>query len=89
LKKQTASWSELGWKIQVHHNTLKNYLTKMGVHRKAKKSAPKPTARQQSVNKAWLKLLTQNFFSSKSIYKCVMDDESYFMLLPLIDGNEW
>jgi hypothetical protein len=32
-----------------------------------------------------LKLLTQNFFSSKSIYECVMDDESYFT----VDGNEW
>jgi hypothetical protein len=32
-----------------------------------------------------LKLLTQNFFSAKSIYKCVMDDESYFT----VDSNEW
>jgi hypothetical protein len=32
-----------------------------------------------------LKLLTQNFFSAKSIYECVMDDESYFT----VDGNEW
>jgi hypothetical protein len=45
----------------------------MGVHRKAKKSAPK-TARQQSVIKARLKLLQQHFFSAKSIDKCVMDD---------------
>jgi DNA-binding transcriptional regulator YhcF (GntR family) len=42
LKKQTAgrnvkSYRELGWKIQVHHNTVKKYLTKMGNHRKAKK----------------------------------------------------
>jgi DNA-binding transcriptional regulator YhcF (GntR family) len=78
LKKQTAgrsakSYRELGWKIQVHHNTVKKYLTKIRVHRKAKKSA-----RQQSVIKARLKLLTQNFFSAKSIQKCVMDD-----------GNEW
>jgi hypothetical protein len=50
----------------------------MGVHRKAKKSAPKTTARQKSVIKARLKLLTQYFFSAKSIYKCLMDD-----------GNEW
>jgi hypothetical protein len=56
----------------------------MGVHRKAKKSAPKTSARQQSVIKARLKLLTQNFFSAKLIYKCVMDDEFYFM----VDGNE-
>jgi transposase len=50
LKKQTAgrnakSYRELRRKIQVHHNTVKKYLTKMGVHRKAKKSAPKTTAR--------------------------------------------
>jgi hypothetical protein len=89
LKKQTAgrsakSYRELGRKIQVHHNTVKKYLTKMGVHRKAKKSAPKTTVRQQSVIKARLKLLTQNFFSTKSIYKCVMDDEFYFT----VGGNE-
>jgi hypothetical protein len=57
----------------------------MEVHRKATKSAPKTTPRQQSVIRARLKLLTQNFFSAKSIYKCVMDDESYFM----VDGSEW
>jgi hypothetical protein len=57
----------------------------MGVHRKAKKSAPKTTARQQSVINARLKLLTQNFLSAKSIYKFVMDGESYFT----VDGNEW
>jgi hypothetical protein len=34
-------------------------------HRKAKKSTPKTTARQQTVFKARLKLLTQNFFSCK------------------------
>jgi hypothetical protein len=56
----------------------------MGVHRKAKKSTPKTTARQQSPIKARLKLLTQNFFSVKSFYKCVMDDESYFT----VDGYE-
>jgi hypothetical protein len=81
MKKQTASRSaklyrELGRKIQVHHNTVKKYLTKMRVHRKAKKIAPKTTAHQQSVIKAWLKLLTQNLFT---------DDESYFT----VDGNEW
>jgi hypothetical protein len=42
LKKQTAgrsakSYRELGRKIQVHHNTVKKYLTKMGIHREAKK----------------------------------------------------
>jgi AraC-like DNA-binding protein len=57
LKKQTASRSgksyrELRRKIQVHHNTVKKYLTKMRVHSKAKKSA----ARQQSIIKARLKL---------------------------------
>jgi hypothetical protein len=41
LKKQTAgrsakSYRELGRKIQVHHKIVKKYLTKMGVHRKAK-----------------------------------------------------
>jgi hypothetical protein len=51
----------------------------MRVHRKAKISVPETTARQQSVIKAIR--LTQNFFSAKSIYKCV----SYFT----IDGNEW
>jgi hypothetical protein len=44
----------------------------MEVHRKAKKSAPKTTARQQSVIKASLKLLTQNIFSAISNYKFVM-----------------
>jgi hypothetical protein len=88
LKKQTAgrsakSYRELGWKIQAHHYTVKKHLTKMGVHHK--KSVPKTTARQQSFTKTRLKLLTQNFFSAKSIYKCVMDDESYFT----VDGNEW
>jgi hypothetical protein len=89
LKKQTAGRSaklyrELGRKIQVHHDTDKKYLTKMRVHRKAQKPPPKTTARQQSVIKASLKLLAQNFFSAKSIYKCVMDDESYFT----VDGND-
>jgi hypothetical protein len=84
LKKQTVgrsakSYRELGRKIQVHHNTVKKYLTKMGVHRKAKNSSPKTTARQQSVIKARLKLVTPNFFSAKS------DEESYFT----VDGNEW
>jgi hypothetical protein len=51
-------------------NTVKQYLTKM--------RALKP----QHVN---TKLLTQNFFSVKSFYKCVMDDESYFM----VEGKEW
>jgi hypothetical protein len=90
LKKQTAghstkSYRELGRKIQVHHNTFKKYLTKTRVHRKAKKFAPKTTSRQQSVIKARLKLLTQIFFAAKSIYKCVLDDDSYFT----VDGNEW
>jgi hypothetical protein len=40
---------------------------------------------KQSVIKARLKLLTQNFFSAKSFCKCVMDDESYFKVV----GNEW
>jgi hypothetical protein len=29
--------------------------------------------------------MTQNFFSVKSIYKCVMDDEPYFT----VEGNKW
>jgi hypothetical protein len=33
----------------------------MGVHRIAQKSAPKTTARQQSIIQAGLKFLTQNF----------------------------
>jgi hypothetical protein len=54
LKNQTAGFSaksyhKLGRKIQVHHNTVKMYLTKMGVH--PKKIALKTTARQQSVIK--------------------------------------
>jgi hypothetical protein len=57
----------------------------MGVHCKAKKSAPKTTAHQQSVIKARFKLLTQKSFSAKSIYICVIDDESNFP----VDGNEW
>jgi DNA-binding CsgD family transcriptional regulator len=67
------SYRELGRKIQIHHNTVKKYLTKMGIQiRKIR------TVRQQSVikGKARLKLLAQIFFSVKSIYKCVMDDES-------------
>jgi hypothetical protein len=66
LKKQTAdrsakSYRQSEWKLQAHH---KKYLTEMGVYRKAKKSTPKTTERQQSVIKARLKLLTQNFFSA-------------------------
>jgi hypothetical protein len=83
LKKQTAghsakSYRALGRKIQVYHNTVEKYLTKMRVFRKTENPAPKTTVRQQSVIKARLKLLTQNIFSVKSIYKCNMDDESYF-----------
>jgi DNA-binding transcriptional regulator YhcF (GntR family) len=74
--RSAKSYRELGRKIQIHHNTVKKYLTKMEVRRKAKESAPETTARQQFVIKAGLKLLTQNFFSAKSIYKCVMEDES-------------
>jgi DNA-binding transcriptional regulator YhcF (GntR family) len=78
LKKQTAgrsakSYRELGRKIQAHHNTVKKYLKKMEVHRKTQKLVPKTTAPQQSVIKARLKLLTQNFFSTKLIFKCVME----------------
>jgi hypothetical protein len=42
------------------------------------------TARQQSVIKAKLKLLTQNSFSFKSIYKYVMGYKSFFT----VEGNE-
>jgi hypothetical protein len=76
---------KLGGKVEVHSKTVKKYLKKMGVHRKANRSALKTTARQQSVIKARLKLLTQNFFSVNSIYKCVMDDKSYFT----VDGIKW
>jgi DNA-binding transcriptional regulator YhcF (GntR family) len=84
--RSAKSYRELGQKIQVHHNTVKKYLTKMGVHHKTKKSAPKTTARQQSVIKARLKLLTQNFFSAKSIHKYVMDEKSYSRLTAM-SGN--
>jgi hypothetical protein len=57
----------------------------MEVHRKSKKSAPQTTARHKSVIKAKLKLLTQNLFSVKSIYKCVIDDQSYFT----VEDNYW
>jgi hypothetical protein len=77
------SYLQLERKIQAHNNTVKKSLTKMRVHRKAKKSTPKTTI--QSVSQAMLKLLTQNFFSAKLIYKCVMNDESFFK----VDGNEW
>jgi hypothetical protein len=47
LKKQTAgrsakSYRELGRKIQVHHNTVKLYMTKMRVHCKEKNPHLKP-----------------------------------------------
>jgi hypothetical protein len=84
-KVRTALKKENAGRRAKPYNTDKKYLTKMEVHYKAKTSAPKTTARQQSVIKARLKLLTQNFFSAKSIYKCVMDDESFFT----VDGNEW
>jgi hypothetical protein len=56
----------------------------MGVHRKAKKSAPKTTAGQQSVIKAPNAKLFL-CMHAKSIHKCVIDDESYFTF----DGNDW
>jgi hypothetical protein len=65
----------------------------MEVHCKAKKSTSQISARQQSVIKARLKLVMQNFFFAKSIYKCVTDDESYFtveskkLLCILYSGN--
>jgi hypothetical protein len=68
-------YRELGQNIQVHHNTVKEYLAKMTVHRKAKKFAP-----QQFLIKARF-----HYFIVKSIYKCVMDDEFYF----IVEGNEW
>jgi hypothetical protein len=43
-----------------------------------------PKLKPQHVNNR-LKLLTQNFFSAKSIFKCVMNDESYFTAV----GNDW
>jgi hypothetical protein len=79
------SYRELRLKIQMHYNTIKKYLTKIGEYRKAKKSATKTTARQQAVIKGRLKLLKQNFFSVKSTCNCVMNDESYFT----VEGSEW
>jgi hypothetical protein len=57
------------------------------VYSKAKKFVLKITAREQSVIKARLKFLSPdvNNFFVKSIYKCVMDNESYFT----VEGNEW
>jgi hypothetical protein len=80
LKKQKAgrsakSYRELRRKIQVQY--YQKVFGKVGSPPERPKSTPKTTARQQSVIKAWLKILTQNFFSAKSIYKCVIDDESY------------
>jgi hypothetical protein len=60
------------------------YLTKIGVQQ-SRKSKPKTTARQQSVIKATLKVLTQNFLSVKSIYKCVIVDDFFFT----VEGNAW
>jgi hypothetical protein len=83
LKKQTPgcsanSYCESGKKIQVYHNTVKKYLTKVGVHhRKAKKSTPKTTTRQ-SVIKARLKLLRPIFFSAKSIYGNEWQHQGYY-----------
>jgi hypothetical protein len=54
-------------------NTVKKYLTEMGVQR------------QQSVIKPRLNILMQNLFFVQSIYKCVIDDESYFT----VEVNEW
>jgi hypothetical protein len=82
IKKRNVEFVNWGG---THHNTLKQYLTRQGFHRKAKKSALKSTKRQQSAIKARLKLLTQIFFSVKSIYTCVTDDEIYFT----VEGNEW
>jgi hypothetical protein len=51
----------------------------------SQKSALKTTSHQQSVIKARLKLWREFFFSLKSIYKCVMDDKSYFT----VESNMW
>jgi hypothetical protein len=60
----------LGWKIQVFDTD--------GSPQQSQKIR---TSHQQYQIET---LLTQNFFSAKSIYKCVMVDESYFT----VDGNE-
>jgi hypothetical protein len=60
---------------------------KDGSPQQSQKSTPKTTARLQSVIKSRLKLLTQNFFFVKSIYKCVMDDEAFISRLKAMSGN--
>jgi hypothetical protein len=55
----------------------------MKVHRKAKKSTPQTTARQQSVI---IEAPNAKLFLCKiDPYKCVMDAESFFT----VEGNEW
>jgi hypothetical protein len=61
IGRSDKSYRELGRKIQVYHKTAKKYMTKKGVHRKAKKSAPNTRARKKFVIKAGLKLLMQCF----------------------------
>jgi DNA-binding CsgD family transcriptional regulator len=51
--RSAKSYRELSRKIQVHHNTVKKYLTKMEVRRKAKKN---PHLKPQLVNNPSSKL---------------------------------
>lgn len=85
VSRNAKSYAVLARKYEVSDKTVKKYLQDMNIKRKKKKSAPLTTDRQENVIKSRLKLLTQSYFSATSIYKCVMDDESYFT----IEGNEW
>lgn len=85
LAKNAKSFRKLGIKYNAHHQTVKKYLQSMGIERKKKKSAPATTAKQKIVIKSRLRQLSQSYFSTKSQYKCIMDDESYFT----VEGNEW
>lgn len=83
--RSAKSYRALARKYGTNHSTIKKYLEKMNIRRRAKKTAPSQTDRQKNVIKKRLRLLSQNFFAAQSNYKCVMDDESYFTL----EGNEW
>jgi hypothetical protein len=74
LNKQTAGRSaklyrELGLKIKVHHNTVKKYLTKMRVHRKAKKFTPKTTSTIRHQNQVEPRALFSKIMACHFLYK--------------------
>lgn len=79
--RSAKSFQELGNKYQCLQNTVKKYLKTMGVQKKKKKTAPATTETQEKIIKSILRLLSQNYFSATSGYKCVM----YFT----VEGNEW